>query len=211
MLNVSPPVPQDIRKVSSTLEYDQPSLCEGRNTKGNGVTPEAQLQLRVRFCQGDKLTEEALSWNYITCQTETLGHLKWADNSRGGIGWLVTANHETWVKLTKWYFVYFVYYHIKIIHKIYILSNGCRLSPVFPMPILLFSCHLYSNLTIEEVKSGSRPRPGLTRPLINSDFCILDKIFFWQAHRGLGFFSLAVLRSVTCNNILNRHSRRCNR
>ena len=28
-----------------------------RNTKGNGFTPEAQLELRVKFCQGDELTE----------------------------------------------------------------------------------------------------------------------------------------------------------
>ena len=50
---VSPKVPLDVRKVSSTFDHHYPSLCGGRNTKSNGVTPEAQLQLRVKLGLGD--------------------------------------------------------------------------------------------------------------------------------------------------------------
>ena len=40
-----------------TLDHHQPSLSGDRNTKRNGVTLESQLQLRVNFQLGEKLTE----------------------------------------------------------------------------------------------------------------------------------------------------------
>ena len=49
--------PRDVRKVSSTLDHHKPSLCGGRNTKSNGVTPEPQQQLKVQLCLGDELNE----------------------------------------------------------------------------------------------------------------------------------------------------------
>ena len=45
------------QKVSNTLNHHQPLLCGIKNTKSYGVTPEAQLQLRVELCLGDELTE----------------------------------------------------------------------------------------------------------------------------------------------------------
>ena len=48
---------QDVRKVFGTLVYHYPQLCGVRNAKSNGVMLEAQLQLRIKLCLGDKLTE----------------------------------------------------------------------------------------------------------------------------------------------------------
>ena len=39
-------------------------MCVGRNTKSNGVTPEAQLQLRVKVCLGDELKEGIIDQLY---------------------------------------------------------------------------------------------------------------------------------------------------
>ena len=57
MLKVSPHVPQDVRKMSGTLNDHYPPLCGVWNTKSNGVTLDAELQLRVKLCLEDKLTE----------------------------------------------------------------------------------------------------------------------------------------------------------
>ena len=60
MLKVSSHGPQDFRKVSSTLDPHWPSLCGDSNTKSNGVTAEAQLQLIIKLCLGNKLNEGVL-------------------------------------------------------------------------------------------------------------------------------------------------------
>ena len=45
-IKVLPHVPQDVRKVSSTLDHPY-HLLSGRLEHKNGVTPEAQLKIRV--------------------------------------------------------------------------------------------------------------------------------------------------------------------
>ena len=47
----------DVIKVSSKLVHNCPSPCEGRNTKVNRVTLEAQLQLIVKLYLGDQMNE----------------------------------------------------------------------------------------------------------------------------------------------------------
>ena len=51
LLKISRHDPEDVRKLSTTLDQHYPSLCRDRNTL------KAQLQLRVKLCVGDKLTE----------------------------------------------------------------------------------------------------------------------------------------------------------
>ena len=57
MLKVLQFVPCDLRKVPVTLDHHLSSLCGDRNSKSNGVTLQAQRQLRVKFYLGDKLAE----------------------------------------------------------------------------------------------------------------------------------------------------------
>ena len=56
MLKVLQSVHKDLRKVPVTLNNQKPSLCENRNTMSDGITLEAQLQLRVKFYLGDEMT-----------------------------------------------------------------------------------------------------------------------------------------------------------
>ena len=70
MLQFSPHVSEDVRKVSRKLDHLWPSLCGVRNNKCNGVTLEAQLQLRVKLCLGDKLNEGIIDY-LDSCGTQT--------------------------------------------------------------------------------------------------------------------------------------------
>ena len=62
---------KSLQSLSSTLDHHWPSLCGGRNPKSNGVTPEAQLQLRVKLCLEDKLNENNIDLlnSYATSYT----------------------------------------------------------------------------------------------------------------------------------------------